>query len=142
MRMYEKSNWRNMASVVAKYQEANDSAAKEMAEAMVVDIKNNWGVDGAPEKDSGNLDSSVQVNPHARDDAGRFTQSDSKAIYFVTANAPDGNAYHGRGNYSRALEEGWSNDYSSGGPFPFMQNSVDRMTALYPGIFKRKVSGK
>lgn len=136
--MKEKTNWRHMASVRSTLREGTREAAREVAEALVNDITANWGMDGAPSIDTGNLNSAVMVNEKGRDAAGRFANSENVVTYIVTANAPDGDSYHGRGNYSRALEEGWSNDYSSGGPFPFMQPAIERVMPLYAAIIKRR----
>ncbi len=140
IKMTEKTNWRHMASVKQKWRDGSGAAALEVADALVNDIRSNWGTGGAPNIDTGNLDSAIQVNPRGRDDSGRFTKSDSITTYFVTANAPDGDSYHGRGNYSRPLEEGWSGEQGAGGPFPFMQPAIERVMVLYPSVLQRKVT--
>lgn len=139
IRMTEKTKWRHMASVKQQWKDGSGEAALEIANALVTDIRSNWGTGGAPNMDTGNLDSAIMVNPQGRDDSGRFAKGDSVTTYFVTANAPDGDSYHGRGNYSRPLEEGWNNG-GDHGPFPFMQPAMERVMVLYPSVLKRKVT--
>lgn len=139
IRMTEKTSWRHMAQVRKDWANGADQATLDVAEALVADIRANWGSGGAPNIDTGNLDSAVMVNPQGRDDSGRFAKGSNISTYFVTANAPDGSNYHGRGNYSVPLEEGWSGPQGSADAYPFLGPAIGRVQDLYPSAIRRRV---
>jgi hypothetical protein len=138
MKMREKTDWRLMAKVRARYADGIKEGAREAAEVLANDIQEHFTIASDPAIDSGNMRSAVMVSDKGRDDAGRFS-GDNKASFFMTANAQDGDAYHGRGNYGPALEEGWSGPQGSAPAHPFVQPAIDRVASVLPNIIERKI---
>ncbi len=139
IKMTEKTNWRHMAQIRKNWADGADLATQDVAEALVADIRANWGLGEAPNVDTGNLDSAIMVNPQGRDDSGRFAKGDDVTTRFVTANAPDGSSYHGRGNYSVPLEEGWSGPQGGAGAYPFLGPAIGRVQTQFPSAIRRRV---
>jgi hypothetical protein len=110
----------------------------EMAtQALVLDIRSGWSwsspsAEGeAPAIKTGNLDSSVKIDPQKRDTSGRF--SADAHVMFVRIDTSEGVDPQGRGNYAPALEdESYLNR-------PFVQPAVDRMQEIFPEIMKRMI---
>lgn len=134
MKMVNKDpNWREMIRVEMNINNSSGVAVRAVADALAADIRSNWSstspsaVGSAPAVVTGNLDSSVQVDPQGRDTSGRFA-SEAK-VMFVRVDTSMGDNPDGRGNYSVALEEQLDR--------PFTQPAIDRMQSMAPAIFKR-----
>ena len=141
VKLVEKTNWKLLARVKADFVGATKEATKETAELLRDTIKEHWSVSAPsspydpPAERTGNLDSAVRVSERGRDERGRFSSADS-AAYYVTANAQDGDNYHGRGNYGPPLELGTEIME----PRPFMAPAVELVSSMYPSIIEGKVS--
>lgn len=130
-------SWRTMVRVTENIDRGAANGVANAADALVSDIRSNWSAtspsaDGeAPAIQTGNLDSSVKVDPQMRDTSGRF--SSDAHVLFVRVDTSEGDDPQGRGNYAPALEDP---NYLNR---PFIQPAIDRMEGLFPEIMRRFV---
>lgn len=126
-----------MVRVEQNIERTTAEGVNEAAHALVADIRSNWSTSAPSAKGSapafdltvntGNLDSSIQVDDQNRDRSGRFSKD--AIVKFVRMDTSMGDNPNGRGNYAGILEENLDR--------PFIQPAIDRMQGRYESILKR-----
>lgn len=108
------------------------------ANALVTQIRANWSlhapsaVGSPPAIVTGNLDSSVKVDPQGRDEIGKFTDRQNTAVMFVRIDTSEGSNPQGRGNYAHILEETLDR--------PFIDPAIEQVARMYGMIMKKRIS--
>ncbi len=130
-----KADFRSMIRVEAKAKKRSGEIVTQASEMLVADIRSHWSSQSpsargnAPAIVTGNLDSSVVVDPRGRDAKGRFASGEDAVVRFVRVDTSKGDNPMGRGNYAHILEDDLGR--------PFMEPAIERMSKIYPDMFQR-----
>lgn len=112
-----------------------NAAVKGAAEALAQDIMDNWSPNSPspegqpPAIKTGNLDSSVKVEPTGRDEQGRFATTADAKVWFVQIKTSEGDDPQGRGEYAGIVEE--KNNR------PYVEPAIARVRAVFSHFFRR-----
>ena len=138
MRLNFDKKWRTMIAIERKLKNQTREAVEATAEGIVNDIRSSWSsvspssVGSPPAIVTGNLDSSVVVDPQGRDVLGRFAGKDAEVL-FIRVDTSEGANPGDRGNYAMALEDP---DYLDR---PFLAPALERAGGQFSSNIKRFV---
>ncbi len=135
-------------SALLRLERAVDKTTDEFMEYAIDwlrrDIRSNWGIGGAPNTDTNNLDSNIVTAPAIKRRAGgQFATEGGRKMITVTFAAADGGYYHGRGEYIQALEKGVNRSPPGHrDAYPFLQPALDRLETVFSQLAKQKIRGR
>lgn len=131
----EEDFYRTLIRIERNVEKQSHDFLDKMGQWIVGDIRANWSsvspseAGQAPAKQTGNLDSSLQVEERYRT-GGRFASAETAATIFIRVNTAEGKDPRNRGNYAQALETG---TYKMAAR-PFLNPALERARDIMPHI--------